>query len=238
MLLKNRVRSAIQRLGRVMTEPQLEQLSALRQIMGDIEAKQILQPLQPKTFLPESDWSLSSRAILAVVNDIYSNHRERVVEFGSGISTLYIGKLLQQYEGKLYSFENDSHWYQLFGNIVHREHLEDTVVLSHAPLIPYAEAFAPGLTWYDTTIIQNTLRDILVDTIVVDGPNRSITRYPAIPALRDKLAASYTILLDDSAGTVARKVLNAWEKQLDVKFQHFGTFSMVVKNGILPSVIS
>ena len=64
------------------------------------------------TFTPMTTWSISPSTILHVLNDISINQPKNIIEFGSGISTIYIAKLikLNKLKVKFFVVESDNTW--------------------------------------------------------------------------------------------------------------------------------
>jgi len=60
----------------------------------DMHAMQVLAPLLGGTYLPFSSASMRPAALAVVANDIVLHDRRRVLECGSGISTVVLGRLL------------------------------------------------------------------------------------------------------------------------------------------------
>ena len=71
--------------------------------------------------------------LVAVLNDIVINNRSRIVECGSGISTFYIGRLLQERGGHLYSVEHDAGWADLLQRALAQEDLSEYVTVATRP---------------------------------------------------------------------------------------------------------
>ena len=78
---------------------------------ADRDALEILRPLlDAGGYLPWSEWALRPAALAAVCNEIVIADRREVVELGSGVSTVVLGRLLGQRGGRLSSVEHDPAW--------------------------------------------------------------------------------------------------------------------------------
>ena len=84
-----------------------------------------------------------------------------------------------------------------------------------------------GLRWYDEAALADGLREALqgdpIDLLVVDGPpahavGHGLARYPALPALEDRLAPGATVVLDDAERPGEQEVLRRWERETGLSF--------------------
>ncbi len=143
--------------------------------------------------------------------------RERIVECGSGLSTIAIGRLLaQRDEGFLHSLEHDSRWLADTAARLELEGADERVELHEAPLC--RQRFGE---WYDERAIA-ALPD-RVDLLLVDGPPAHVhpsgeARYPALPALSERLADGALVILDDIHREGERRILERWEREMPIRF--------------------
>jgi predicted O-methyltransferase YrrM len=189
-------------------------------------------------YLPWSFGAMRPTGLVTVCNNIVLHGRRRVVELGSGVSTVLLARLLTQRhpvgEFRLVTVEHDREWAQWVTGQLDREGLGGSVTVVHAPLRPHALAES-GLCWYDqaalTYGLDTALRGEPIDLLVVDGPpayqsGNELARYPALPVLRERLAPGATIVLDDIERTGEQEVLRRWEQQtglvFDCKFAESG----------------
>jgi hypothetical protein len=132
--------------------------------------------------------------LVTVCNDIVPNGRRRVVELGSGISTVLLARLLCQRWPlggfRIAAVEHDTRWALWVTEQLDREGIGSDVVVVHAPPAPHPRA-EPGLSWYDDAAVIVGLRAALrgdpIDLLLVDGPpayaaGRGLARYPACPS--------------------------------------------------------
>ena len=106
---------------------------------NDLLAMQALAPLS-LTYLPWSASAMRPSGVVAVLNEILVHQRRSVVELGSGVSTFYIGRLLRQRGGHLWTVEHDERWAKLLGRELANEGLGDVVTVVHAPRRPLRPA--------------------------------------------------------------------------------------------------
>src|SRR5690348_1292072 len=92
----------------------------------DILAMQALAPLS-LAYLPWSVSAMRPSGVVAVLNEIFVNQRRAIVELGSGVSSFYIGRLLQYRGGRLWTVEHDEHWAGLVEKELEGQALDDVV---------------------------------------------------------------------------------------------------------------
>lgn len=165
-------------------------------------------------------WSLSDRALAAVLAAL-ARGRRVVVECGSGRSTVVIARLLRERGGgSVHSLEHDPAWAQLTRMRLAAEGLAAIATMIEAPLGPHRLAPA-GCRWYAPWALGELPRRI--DLLLVDGPPAGEepierSRYPALPALADRLAPGAVVILDDIARPGERWVLGRWEAEHRIRF--------------------
>lgn len=169
--------------------------------------------------------------LVAVCDDVIVNGRRRVVELGSGASTVLLARLLTRLGPRggwrLAAVEHDPSWAQRVTDQLDLEHIGRHVSIVHAPLVPHPLA-AADLLWYDEGAVaaglDTMLRGDLVDLLVVDGPpayapGHGLARYPALSVLQHRLAPGATVVLDDIDRPGEQEVLRRWERTTGLSFQ-------------------
>ncbi|WP_448570599.1 class I SAM-dependent methyltransferase [Trichothermofontia sp.] len=182
-------------------------------------------------FLPTSISAMRPGAINIILNDIIVNERENIVEFGSGISTVYIAALIKQKgSGRLISFEHDQGWIKVVESMLRQNNLSEFVSLEYAPLVSeHPWQSKSRADWYDTDIVYQALKDEKVDLLVVDGPpaygsegKRELARLPALLVLGSYLNLSSAVILDDLNRSGEQKIIKCWlEKYKDFNFYDY-----------------
>ena len=181
----------------------------------DLRAWQVLAPLLIEhPYLPWTEGALRPAALVAVLNEIVFAERRILVELGSGISTIVIGRLLAERGGTLTSVEHDPEWSAIVRGHLDREGLPGTVKLVDAPLEPHPESW-DGAPWYSLGAIDSLPERI--DLLLVDGPpghgeGMAHSRYPALPALADRLAPGALVILDDASREPEREIVQRWQQ--------------------------
>ncbi|SCF27490.1 Methyltransferase domain-containing protein [Micromonospora matsumotoense] len=192
---------------------------------NDLLAMQALAPLS-LTYLPWSASAMRPSGVVAVLNEILVHQRRSVVELGSGVSTFYIGRLLRQRGGHLWTVEHDERWAKLLGRELANEGLGDVVTVVHAPLTP-APSRWPGeeSTWYEQRGLTEMTAGRTIDLLVVDGPpayqaTHAHSRYPAGPFFAPLFAEDFAVVLDDIDRRGEQDIMQRWEHELGVTFEH------------------
>ncbi len=146
----------------------------------------------------------------------------RVVECGSGESTIAIAELLRRLgTGRVYSLEHHAGWAQVMRERIESEGLGRFAELIEAPLGPHPLAPA-GCGWYGPEAPERLPERI--DLLLVDGPptfaaGAERQRYPALPALGPRLAPGAWVILDDAAREGEAWVLERWRAETGLTFE-------------------
>lgn len=202
--------------------------SKLHQIQGAINDSRASTELSRLGlgFRPWPGSAVRPAALQMLLNEIYINGRRSIVEFGSGLSTLYLAKALNNIgEGHLVSFESDEQWASIVRSWLKEEGVESRVTLVLAPMAACPLALNK-LEWYDLDTVTKAMSGYSADCIFVDGPlayrdENKLSRYPAIPALQSFLADEFVVVLDDASRDGEREVASKWAKLLGVDFVQF-----------------
>jgi predicted O-methyltransferase YrrM len=185
---------------------------------ADRDALHVLRPLlDAGGYLPWTDGALRPAALAAICNEIALAGRRELVELGSGVSTIVLARLARELGGRLTSLEHDPDWARVVRSQIERENLNDTARLIEAPLEshPLALNDAP---WYAPKAAAKLPDEI--DLLIVDGPpgyggGMELSRYPALPALENRLALNAMAVLDDARREGERAILEQWELECE-----------------------
>ena len=202
-LLRRSVEDMRKEQGRLEVNLQAEfQLRDMLSASESSKPKAAITPLNPR-------WQLSSQAMHEVVRHVLLEEPKVVVECGSGGSTMWIGRALRRVgEGRLISLENSADWVVTVTGLLQHEGLS-VVEVRHAPLEPIQVAGHEQL-WYSASALADMEG---IDLLLVDGPpgrTNKLARYPAVPALRDKLRPGATVMLDDCHRRDEKETLRRW----------------------------
>ena len=91
-----------------------------------------------------------------------------------------------------------------------------------ADAVAAAPALRRPLQWYAQRALRSLPRRI--DLLLVDGPPAvepeiELSRYPALPALAERLAPDATVVLDDIDRRGELRTLDAWQRDHGFRFE-------------------
>ncbi|MEO1223089.1 MAG: class I SAM-dependent methyltransferase [Pseudomonadota bacterium] len=158
---------------------------------------------------PTRGWAASPDFLLTLADHILESKANRVLECGSGVSSLVIGRCLELIGGgHLHSLEHLEASAKESSDNVNDRGLASLVTIVRAPLKPY-QFHGQAFRWYDLA----ALPDGEIDCLVVDGPPLDtcpVARYPAAPMLFGRIADGGTVFLDDYNRHAERQAVKAW----------------------------
>jgi len=177
--------------------------------------------LNAEAQLTWAEGAMTPAGLAAVCAHVAGRQRRRIVECGSGFSTLVLARLLHTRGGRLVSLEHDQAWATRVRSDLAAAGLAEIAQVALAPLQPHPLA-RDGLQWYAQRALRSLPRRI--DLLLVDGPPAfepeiELSRYPALPALAERLAPDATVVLDDIDRRGELRILEAWERDCDFRFE-------------------
>ena len=212
------------------------QLESLFWLEKKLSLKNQLPPLR--------GWATSPDVLLKLHSFITESKPNCVVEFGSGASTIVIADALKKNgNGKLYSFDDSDEFGRKTQSNLINEGLESFVALTIAPLVPWLGSHLTTENetpyWYDAKILDNLDS---VDLVWVDGPpgkTCKFSRFPAVPAVIDKLHSSSQVWMDDTIRDEETQICEAWSNLTNMSLEFFslekglGVLSYSDENNVL-----
>lgn len=189
----------------------------------DIRATQHLNQLFPGQYLPWTRSAMRPSGVRFIIDDIIIHNRKSIIEYGSGISTIYIAILLNKFgiNAAFTSIEHDKIWHDKIESILNDLQLHNNCSLKYIPLGKSNESFS-NTNWYDKELLSENLPS-KIDMIIVDGPPAynsalRLSRYPAIPFSRNRLQDEYIVILDDIYRSGERLILKKWSDELECPY--------------------
>jgi predicted O-methyltransferase YrrM len=186
--------------------------------IGDIHGLVRLGPYTQELPLPiGGGWALTGHSAALLAREMLVRQPENILELGSGVSTLVVGQILKRRgKGRLISVDHDPVWADQTRRYVEFLALQDVVTVIDAPLKEVALQDHP-LKWYDIPAPQLDAMGP-IDFLLVDGPPQPRdtlvqARYPAFPMLRDRLAPSATIFVDDVNRSTEAAMVERWRSE-------------------------
>lgn len=181
--------------------------------------------------LETNGWPISSDFSLYLVELIERNDYNLIVEFGSGISTVIIAKVLAKMalhrQGKpgveFVSFDHLEQYYQQTRSQLEQVDLLGRVQLHHTPLQDYTAPSGKVYPYYacQATLAAVASRHSVADLrllVVVDGPpaaTGSHARYPAGPLILQHFSGAHIdILLDDYIRDDEKEIAKLWQEDI------------------------
>ena len=140
-----------------------------------------------------------------------------ILECGSGLSTVLLGAVAQQKQGRVWSLEHHAAWAE-HTRAALAQHAITSVELCVAPLRDYS----PGdFAWYDVPL-EKLPKDIAL--VLCDGPPSDTKggRVGLLSVLRPRLRSGCLILLDDLHRLEEQQILTQWSQELGVAAQILG----------------
>ena len=175
---------------------------------------QLYQRVTPRAAMPGlGRWALDPTAVLALLDLVERGWPERVLELGSGTSSVWLGYALERLgSGHLVSIDHDERYAEVTREYVHRHGLDEIVEVRIAPL---TDAGLPGheALWYEDSVFGD-VSDI--DLLIVDGPPKAtgrISRYPALPKLVPQLSGSAAVAIDDADRPDEKEIVQRWREE-------------------------
>lgn len=204
-------------------------LSTSDLVLKDIFSQNLLSPLiNGHPYLPFTYASVDFHSLSILMNDILINQRKSIIEFGSGISTFLIGRLikLNGISAKLYSVESDEDWCKLLRKNVLSEKLDDVIEVICAPLEDIDMLRSHNLPWYSTIVLDEKLKGITFDMVLVDGPNAyqvglERSRFPAYFYMKDKLQTKFSLFIHDSNRLGEISIIEDWSKDIGALYRNY-----------------
>lgn len=143
-------------------------------------------------------YALSPRGMLQIMSLARRPGVRNVLECGSGTSTVYIARMLQQKgEGRVVALEHLKEYAELTRQALSRLGLDDfaEVRLAQLETVRLGEV---DYQWYSTAALEGLSE---IHLMLVDGPPRSTgpdVRFAAVPLLVDRLADGAHVVVDDT----------------------------------------
>lgn len=196
------------------------QLESLTWLQRRLKIKGQLPPLR--------GWATSPDVLLHLHAHIMATRPRVIVEFGSGASTLVIADALRQNGlGKLISIEHSDHYGAQTLGTLQAESLEGWVDLRIGELEAWErehlnpeDADKPS-RWYPASLLESVEN---VDLLWVDGPPGAtclFSRYPALPALADKLSPNAEVWMDDTIRQEEKDICERWAKDHGFELEYY-----------------
>ncbi|MCC5638755.1 glycosyltransferase family 2 protein [Nostoc sp. CHAB 5844] len=156
-----------------------------------------------------TNWVLTSEALEWIAEFVKTNGIQKVVECGSGLSTILFGSLNLE---KVITLEHSSDWYAYTRHRLQEKRLLEYVDLH---LCQLQETLLNGTTfnWYNIDKVSPFASDL----ILVDGPPENSclkARYPTPYLLKEFIKSGTWLLLDDYHRQQETEIVNLWLREI------------------------
>ena len=173
-------------------------------------------------------FAIDSQALGHLLSLVEDRRPNKILELGSGASTVWLGYLCQSFGSKMVTLDHLEGYLDLTRTAVERHELKEHVECRLAPLEP-VESSGDTYNWYSPAAL-NDLSDI--DVVLIDGPPAATgpkARYPALPQIIDLLAPDATVILDDAHRQEETAIVDEWLREFpDFKQIEVGTSRLAV----------
>lgn len=157
-------------------------------------------------------WALDARSLAHLMALVEDKRPLRILELGSGTSTIWLGYLCRAYGGQVITLDHLEQYLDQTRAAIHQHKLGDYV---QSRLAPLEEISCDGevYEWYS----REALADLLnIDMVLVDGPPAATgpkARYPALPMVNDRLSPNATVVLDDAHRPDEMDIVAQWQSR-------------------------
>ena len=152
-------------------------------------------------------WAASPDVLLTLLDLAKSSKPARILDLGSGMSTLVLAKSAPQ--ATVISIDNSAEYAEKTQKML-ASHRISNVDIRVAPLTPHSS----GVDWYDLSQLHDVSN---VDLLFIDGPPGSKNpkaRYPAIAECIAKLSPRAIIVIDDAGRDGEKDMANDFARAL------------------------
>jgi predicted O-methyltransferase YrrM len=198
----------VRRSGKAPQQQQATAMQHYRQLEALLSIMAVLKPTRPLP--PMRGFAASPDFLLLLMERIFTDTPELVVEASSGVSTLITAYCLKQLgRGHVVSLEHDAPYVQQTQDLLALHGVSEYATVLHAPLVEYP--LSTGVwRWYRLSDLPT---DRPIDLLVVDGPPgalQPLSRYPALPLLEQYLSGKASILVDDANRPDEQEMVRRW----------------------------
>jgi predicted O-methyltransferase YrrM len=156
-------------------------------------------------------WAASEDLLLWLAGYVLEHRPRTVVDLGSGQSSVWMAAAMRTagYDGRVIGVDHDEDFAQGTRELARRQGVQDWLTVIHAPLREQ-EIGGRTVRWYDVDALAGIEG---IDLMSIDGPpgqGTSHARWPALPALHDRLSADAVVVLDDMIRRDEQEILDDW----------------------------
>lgn len=218
--------SALPRLDGVHRVVRAEATLLYNQIESNLRLRDVV--VSPGLTPPLRGWAASPDILAHLFKEIIVLRPRLIVECGSGASSVWMALACRSLEidARVVAVDHDDSFARKTREWAEECGVSDIVDIRVAPLDEAQVQGAPWW-WYATEAFED-LSDI--GLLFVDGPPESageLSRYPALPLLRSRLAEQATVVLDDLIRPDEKVIASRWQQE----FPEFAYSELAVEKG-------
>lgn len=201
--------------------------------------KYTFEILTSDTFELISDFSMKTYGLAFLRNEIVLNKRKSIIEFGSGLSTIFMALVIKKFSlpTKIISIESEKVWTDRMEKKISEMDLSSIITIVPAILMPIP-SLGEENNWYDLSQLPDAiLNSSPFDMVVIDGPpayneSISLSRFMAVPFVSNLLDDNYSIFLDDANRKGEKMVMSMWKQQFGFDFKIYNNEIALFRKGL------
>ncbi len=180
----------------------------LRKIVSASSFDYLMNNLGGGMVLPYNSWSISPQGMLMIVNHVLVNDIKTIVEFGTGISTVFLNNLSikNNLDLKIISVDHDAAWQK----IIREKYKADRVEYIHCELNTTMKFKNRDFLWYDPEALKKIDRQH-VELVIVDAPIGSSSPYQRAGAFEffhnELKRSNFSCYLDDTGQGPLKEIM-------------------------------
>ena len=152
-----------------------------------------------------SGWSADHRYLKRLIEETLNSNGKLVLECGSGLSTLLLGKICDLRSHKLFALEHHRDWESRMNKALQRARVRNAIVC-HCPIKNYGD-----FDWYDISGCRSNLEKG-IDLVICDGPpgNTRGGRTGLPYVLDSNFRPGCLVLADDAHRPAEQSMIEQW----------------------------
>jgi hypothetical protein len=139
----------------------------LQKIVSASSYNYLMQHLSAGLALPYNTWSISPQGMMVIINHILINNVKTIVEFGSGISTIFLNNLSlkNNLDLKIISVDHDATWQ----NTIKEKYNVSAVEFIACNLNNTLKFKDNNYLWFDGEALKHIKKET-IDLVIIDAP--------------------------------------------------------------------
>ena len=203
-----------------------EAIAARRRLKGSDALANALRPehvekLQPALSLSLGDWELDAASLNYLLAWIRRDRISRVLEFGSGVSTVALARELAPSGGAILSVDQDSLYAERTVRWLREHSLSASAEVVTSPI---AETSAGGRKTKCYEFGEQLLQQISAfapELILIDGPSQAsgASRFAVAPIVAPLLSGGVPFAMDDAFRDAELEIARHWQRDATIRLK-------------------